>query len=105
MSRRSGSRIVLPSQHICHKALWRAGMANTLRPLTWAITHKRMKAPEGKLSQAGQGGFNGFSESMKASSIYGKRISLSERLVLKRLSKSFTVHSLEKTREPRFPIS
>ena len=80
-------------------------MANTLRPLTWAITHKRMKAPEGKLSQAGQGGFNGFSESMTASSIYGKRISLSERLVLKRLSKSFTVHSLEKTREPRFPIS
>ena len=36
---------------------------------------------------------------MKASSICGKRISLSERLVLKRLSKSFTVHSLEKTRE------
>ena len=35
MSRRSGSRIALPSQHICHKALWRAGMANTLRPLTW----------------------------------------------------------------------
>ena len=44
-------------------------MANTLRPLTWAITHKPVEATERKPFQAGQRGFHGFLEFMKTFSL------------------------------------
>ena len=50
MSRPPGFRIVLPSQHICHKPLLRSDAGSGLQPLTWAIMHKRLKAKEDKAS-------------------------------------------------------